>query len=122
MKKRVLVIEDNPWNARLIREILGEDEYDIVDAPDGEAGIEEASQNTPDIVLLDLMLPRMSGEEVARKLRDIEALQNIPIIVVTANASTDLRQRVMEAGANDYINKPFTKRMLQEMIRRNLGV
>lgn len=121
MKKRVLVIEDNPWNARLIREILGEDDYEIVDAPDGEAGIEEASQNTPDIVLLDLMLPRMSGEEVARKLRDIQTLEDVPIIVVTANASTDLRQRVMEAGANDYINKPFTKRMLQEMIRRNLS-
>lgn len=120
MKKRILVIEDNPWNARLIHEILGDAEYQIIEAADGEAGIDLAKANPPDMILLDLMLPKLSGEDVIRKLRGLPDLTETPIIVVTANANHAMRELVMKAGATDYINKPFTKRVLQDVVKRHL--
>ena len=118
MPHRVLVIEDEPEMQMILRDNLENEGYEVLRAETGEEGVESALTQKPHLILLDLMLPRMSGYEVCRKVR--AAGFHRPIIMLTArNAELD-RIAGLELGANDYVGKPFSVRELLARVRVHL--
>ena len=119
----VLVVEDDPAILRGVADNLVFEKYDVVTATDGEAGYRLARERRPDAMILDLMLPRMSGYEVCRKLRDEGA--TMPIIILTARGEEADRVLGLDIGADDYMTKPFGVRellaRLRAVLRRSRG-
>lgn len=107
MAARILLIEDNDQNRYLVTFLLERHGYDMVSARDGLHGIELAREHTPDLILLDIQLPTMHGYDVARALRQIPALADIPIVAVTSYAMVGDRERALAAGCTGYIEKPI---------------
>lgn len=107
MKKKILVIEDNVQNLYLVRFILEQNGYEVLEAQDGESGIHRARQTAPDLILLDIQLPVMDGYEVARALRQLPLLSLVPIVAVTSYAMAGDREKSLEAGCSGYIEKPI---------------
>jgi len=116
MNKRILVIEDNPWNAQLVSDMLGSAGYEVTEMNNGYAGIEAAKTQDPHLILLDIMLPDINGAEVARILKQDPTLSHIPVVALTANASSEIHRQCMEAGCDSFMTKPFTKRVLLETV------
>ncbi len=115
--RTLLHIEDNPSNLRLIERILSRrDDIVVVSAMQGRFGIELARQHQPALILLDLHLPDISGEEILHRLREDPATSSIPVVMVTADATTGQVQRLLSAGAAAYITKPLDVAMLLEVI------
>ena len=112
MKPRVLLIEDDPSLTELIRYNLEHEGFEMACSADGEEGLTWATETPPDIVLLDWMLPNLSGIEICRRLRRHEKTANLPIIMLTARAEEADRIRGLDTGADDYITKPFSPREL----------
>jgi CheY-like chemotaxis protein len=106
-QRHILLIEDNEQNRYLATYLLGLRGHRITPAITGPAGIKLAREETPDLVLLDIQLPAMDGYSVARALRAIESLQQVPIVAVTSYAMLGDRERALEAGCNGYIEKPI---------------
>jgi two-component system cell cycle response regulator DivK len=104
---KILIIEDNEQNLYLEAFILQKNGHEIVQARNGETGIALAEQTRPALILLDIQLPGMDGYTVARELRKNPAIANIPIIAVTSYAMAGDRDRILEAGCTDYIEKPI---------------
>jgi DNA-binding response OmpR family regulator len=113
-KLRVLVVDDEQPIRRFLRAALTAEGYRVVEAGTGEEGIRCAVQHPPDLVILDLGLPGMSGEEVCRRLR---AQSDVPIIMLTARDAEEDLVRGLQVGADDYITKPFSPRELTARVR-----
>lgn len=109
---RILVVEDNLDNMTLICDVLSSLNYDVLQATDGEQGVELTRSERPDVILMDLSLPRMDGWTAARMLKADESVAHIPIIAVTAHAMVGDEERALEAGCDDYITKPINLREL----------
>lgn len=107
MGRRILVIEDNEQNMYLIHFLLEVNGHTVIEALNGPDGVERAKDSNPDIILLDIQLPGMDGYEIARLLRGTSGLETIPIIAVTSYAMAGDRERILAAGATDYIEKPI---------------
>ncbi len=107
MKRTILVIEDNEQNLYLVNFLLSKAAYDVVAARDGREGIELAARVMPDLILLDIQLPVMSGYEVVAELKRDPALAEIPVVAVTSYAMAGDRERVLSAGCVGYIEKPI---------------
>jgi len=107
--KKILVIDDLPENVFLLQDRLENEGYEVLTAYDGQSGIDKALAALPDLVLLDVMMPGMSGIEVCRILVENPATKNIPIILVTAKSGAEDTKEGLEAGAFDYIKKPFSR-------------
>jgi PAS domain S-box-containing protein len=105
-RPRVLVVEDNPDMSRFLADALGS-EFDVEIAADGEAGLAAAAARPPDAIVTDLMMPRMTGEELVRAVRRRPELDLVPVLVITAKADDALRIQLLRAGAQDYLMKPF---------------
>lgn len=120
MSNRILIIEDNPWNARLIEDILETLNYEVLEAFNGEAGIEIARREQPALILMDVMLPGMNGVDVVKTLKSEPETAEIPVIALTASASPEVERRCMEAGCIAYMTKPFTKKEMAETVRKYL--
>jgi PAS domain S-box-containing protein len=105
-RARVLVVEDNPEMARFLSAVLAPD-FDVALAPDGQAGLDAALERPPDAIVTDLMMPRMSGEELVRAARRHPRLDAVPVLVLTARADDVLRIQLLREGAQDYLMKPF---------------
>ncbi|WP_417461820.1 phosphate regulon transcriptional regulator PhoB [Kordiimonas sp.] len=122
MKTRVLLIEDDESITELVRYNLERADYTVEAVADGEDGLYRATQEAPDIILLDWMLPNLSGLEICRQLRRNTETANVPIIMLTARADEPDRIRGLETGADDYIVKPFSPKELiariQAVLRR----
>lgn len=116
-KAKILVADDIRQNVKLLRVILTASEYDVIEAYDGEEALEKAKTETPDLILLDIMMPRLTGYEVCQKLREDEATKNIPIVMITALHEMDDRIKGIEAGADDFISKPFNKAELLARVK-----
>jgi two-component system, cell cycle response regulator DivK len=114
----ILHIEDNEFNRKIVRDLLARTSYRLVEAVDGEEGVQRALRERPDLVLVDIQLPKMSGLEVTRRLRAEPATAAVPIIVITSFALSGDDQRARAAGASHYLAKPYSPRELLEAIRR----
>jgi CheY-like chemotaxis protein len=104
---RILVIEDNPANMELVRYVLEAFGYAVIEAIDGETGLELARAEPPDLVICDLELPGIDGIEVAKQLKAHPALAGVPLVAVTAFAMVGDRERLLAAGFDGYISKPL---------------
>ena len=119
-KYRILIVEDNPDNMITAKAILG-NQYDITEATDGESGLRMIFQNSPDLVLLDISLPNMSGYDVLRRIRTSDNTRDIPVIAMTAHAMKGDREKIMEEGCDEYIPKPINPEELTEKVKTILG-
>lgn len=117
MPKKVLIVEDNEDNRELVVKVLSNKGYKMVQAADGEEALEKAVAERPDLILLDISLPKLDGYEVAKRLKNMEEFQDIPIIAFTAHAMKGDREKVIAAGFEGYISKPVNVRELPEQVR-----
>ena len=115
MKRRVLIIEDEEHIAKA-QEIILKEEFDVSIAFDGEDGLKKAKEIKPDLIILDLMLPKIGGLEICRILRNDSELANTKIVMVTAKNQSHDELRGMETGADDYIMKPFEPDELRHVV------
>jgi two-component system cell cycle response regulator DivK len=105
--KRILIVEDNEQNMYLLSFLLGKHGFDILQARDGQQGLDLAAAERPDLILLDIQLPVLDGHEVARRLKQDEQTKNIPIVAVTSHAMSGDREIILAAGCEGYIEKPI---------------
>lgn len=116
----ILHVEDNQYNRKIIRDLLSKNSYEIMEAHSGEAALDALAHRRPDLILMDIQLPKLSGLEVTRTIRADSSLAQIPIIAITSFALSGDDRVALEAGCSAYIAKPFRPRDLLEMIRRFL--
>ncbi len=120
-KKRILVIEDQEDNRRILRDLLSAAGYESLEAVTGEEGVAAAQAEKPDLVLMDIQLPVMDGYEATRRIKANAELKHIPIIAVTSHALSGDDKKAFEAGCDAYVTKPFSPRDLLAKIREYLG-
>ena len=116
-QKTILYVEDNESNRKIVRQLLAKTSYSLVEAMDGEAGVAAALAAPPDLILMDIQLPKMSGLEATRQLRGDARTAGVPIIVVTSFALSGDDQKAKAAGATAYLAKPYSPRELLAKIR-----
>jgi len=120
MDERILIVEDNPQNMRLMETVLGAKNYILLKASDGEEALKSAQKEHPDLIIMDIQLPRMSGLEVTRRLRQIPGFRQTPIIAITAYAMKGDREKALDAGCDAYLSKPINARELPDVIAQLL--
>lgn len=120
MTDKILYIEDNPLNLRLVRKYLKVLGYEMAEAVDGRQGIQKAISEQPCLLLVDVNLPDMDGLEVTRRLRKNPATAHLPIVALTANSMHGDRERCLEAGCDEYLAKPVARFELKNMLERFL--
>jgi len=118
--KKVLIIEDVEINTDLLIQLL-EDDYELVTAADGAAGIEAAGRTRPDVILMDLSLPVIDGWEATRRLKADPDLRHIPVIALTAHAMRGDEEKALAAGCDDYLTKPIDEDILVKKLHWILG-
>jgi two-component system cell cycle response regulator DivK len=118
--KTILYVEDNELNRKIVRDLLRRTSFRLIEAPDGETGVLMALEQRPDLILMDVQLPKISGFEATRQLRAEPATAKIPIIAITSFALSGDEQRAKEAGASAYLPKPFSPLILLGLIRELL--
>ena len=116
--KTVLYVEDNEFNRKIVRQLLTATTYRLLEAADGEEGVTMAFDARPDLVLMDIQLPKLSGLDATRKIRQDPRTAHVPIIVVTSFALSGDDQKALEAGASAYLAKPYSPRQMLELIRK----
>ena len=121
MAKRILYVEDNAQNKRLVRKILVSRGYEVLEAEDGLAGVEITKNELPDLVLMDINIPGIDGLEATGILKSTNETQHIPIIALTANAMRGDEERFLAAGCNGYLPKPINMADLLDKVRGFLG-
>ena len=114
---RILVVDDSPINLKLVSAALAPAGYEIVTAPNGREALQRVEGIEPDMVILDVMMPELNGYEVCRRLRQRANLGQLPIMMLTANDSLEERINGLEAGADDYMSKPFEVPELQARVK-----
>jgi two-component system cell cycle response regulator DivK len=119
--RRILVVEDNPDNMTLIVDVLTSLNYEVIQATDGQRGLEMVEAERPDLILMDLSLPKIDGWTATRKLKAEKDLKVIPIIALTAHAMVGDRERALEAGCDDYVSKPINIQELAAKLKKFLG-
>ena len=121
MKDRtVLHIEDNEYNRKIVRQLLSRTTYRLLEAADGEEGLAVAQRELPDLILMDVQLPKLSGLDATRLLRADPRTANIPLVVVTSFALSGDDRKAMDAGASAYLAKPYSPRDLMAPIHKFL--
>jgi CheY-like chemotaxis protein len=118
--KKILVVEDVDFNRDLLVQLL-EDDYEVIEAVNGQEGVELAEREGPDLILMDLSLPVMDGWEATRQLKANDNLRSIPVIALTAHAMKGDEERALAAGCDDYLVKPLDEDELIAKIQKYLG-
>ena len=121
MSKRILLVEDQADNRKIIRDMLRGADYEITEAENGEEALAAIAKQRPDLILMDIQLPIMDGYTVTRKIKGDPVLRSIPIIAVTSYALSGEEKKAREAGCDDYVPKPFSPRQLRAKIRQYLS-
>ncbi|MCL2721131.1 MAG: response regulator [Treponema sp.] len=112
---KILIIDDEKMNIMALAQFL-KPEFEIIIAADGQSGIEAAEKHIPDLILLDIIMPDISGFEVISKLKDSKLTSKIPVIFVTGLTSSDNEEKGLSLGAADYITKPFNKFIVKKRV------
>jgi two-component system cell cycle response regulator DivK len=120
MRKRILVIEDQEDNRRILRDLLTSVGYEIIEAVTGEEGVTAATTHVPDLILMDIQLPGLDGYDATRRIKANPVLRHIPIIAVTSYALSGDDVKAFAAGCDGYVSKPFSPRVLMAKIREFL--
>ena len=115
--ERILIVDDNPTNVKLLAAKLGDSNYTILKAYGGEEALQKAKSENPDLVLLDVMMPDMNGYDVTAQLKNCTETSGIPIILVTALDGSDNKTKGLEAGADDFLNKPVHTAELKARVK-----
>jgi two-component system cell cycle response regulator DivK len=118
--KTILYVEDNELNRKMLRHLLRGTSYRLIEAPDGETGMTMAREQHPDLILMDVQLPKISGIEATRALRAEPSTADTPIIAITSFALSGDEQRAKDAGASAYLSKPYSPFTLLGMIQKLL--
>jgi two-component system, cell cycle response regulator DivK len=119
-QKTILYVEDNEYNRKLVRQLLTRTTYRLTEANDGEAGVDIALKELPNLILMDVQLPKMSGLDATRLLKADPRTSHIPIIIITSFALSGDREKAVQAGANGYLAKPYSPRELLALVREFL--
>ena len=120
MNKRILVVEDQEDNRRILRDMLGNAGYELIEAESGEEALKAVETKRPDLILMDIQLPVMDGYEAARRIKSNPDMNAVPIIVMTAYALPGDEAKALAAGCNGYVTKPFSPRALLAKVREYL--
>ncbi len=118
--KTILYVEDNEMNRKIVRDLLKRTSYRLIEAHDGEEGIAVALEQRPDLILMDIQLPRISGLDATRRLRAEAATVSTPIIAITSFALSGDDRKASDAGATAYLAKPYSPFDLLNLIRKLL--
>jgi two-component system cell cycle response regulator DivK len=118
--KTILYVEDNELNRKIVRDLLKRTAYRLIEAHDGEAGVAMALEQRPDLVLMDIQLPKISGMDAIRRLRAEPTTAATPIIAITSFALSGDEQKAKDAGATAYLAKPYSPFELLSLIRKLL--
>jgi CheY-like chemotaxis protein len=118
--KKVLIIEDMEINIDLLVQLL-EDDYELVVARNGEEGLMKATEERPDLILMDMALPVMDGWETTRRIKADETIKHIPIIGLSSHAMSGDAEKAKEAGCDDYLTKPLDDELLFQLLAKFLG-
>jgi two-component system, cell cycle response regulator DivK len=118
MSKRILVVEDQPDNRQIIRDVLAPTDYEITEAENGEEALAAIAKQRPDLILMDIQLPIMDGYEATRRIKTDLNLRSIPVIAVTSYALSGEEKKARAAGCDDYVPKPFSPRQLLAKIQQ----
>jgi two-component system cell cycle response regulator DivK len=121
MSKKILIVEDNELNMKLFHDLLDSQGYETLQTREGLQALALARQHRPDLILMDIQLPEISGLEVTKWLKDDEELNHIPVIAVTAFAMKGDEERIRQGGCEAYISKPISVVSFLETIRKHLG-
>jgi two-component system cell cycle response regulator DivK len=116
-EKTILYVEDNELNRKIVRDLLKRTSYALIEAHDGEAGVAAALEKRPDLILMDIQLPKISGIDAMRRLRAEAATAGTPIVAITSFALSGDEQKAKEAGATAYLAKPYSPKDLLGLIR-----
>ena len=120
-KGKILVVDDEAYIVHILEFSLTMEGYDVVTAFDGEEAISKAEREAPDLIVLDIMMPRLDGYETCRRLKSAEKTKHVPVILLSAKGRS-IDQRIgLDAGADEYITKPFSPRKLVERISAHIG-
>ena len=119
-KKKILIVEDNPANLKMLKLILENIDCEILEAVDGEGALAVTIDKVPDLILMDIQIPHIDGLEVTRRLRKMEMFTKTPIIALTAFAMEKDEQAGLDAGCNEYMIKPFSTAKLLEILHKYL--
>jgi two-component system, cell cycle response regulator DivK len=118
--KKVLVVEDVDFNRDLLVQLL-EDKYQVIEAVNGQEGVELAERERPELILMDLSLPIMDGWEATKRIKANNDLRSIPVIALTAHAMVGDEEKALAAGCDDYLVKPLNEEILMAKIAKYLG-
>ena len=121
LRKKILLVDDSKTVLMMERMILAKPSYELVTATDGAAAVETAAKERPDLILMDVVMPRMDGFEACKALRDQPATRLVPIIMVTTKAEARSVESGFAAGCSDYITKPINSLELLSKVRSYLG-
>jgi CheY-like chemotaxis protein len=117
----VLIVEDSALNRKLVETVLKPHGYRVLTAEDGQAGVEMALREHPDLILMDVMMPVMNGYDATRRIKDSRETAHIPIVALTASAMPHERDQALAAGCDGYITKPIDTRAFPDQIKQFLG-
>lgn len=118
LNKKILVVDDNQDSRELVKKILSRKGYRLLEAADGEDALKKIANEKPDLILMDISLPKIDGYELTRRLKSQEAFKTIPIIALTAHAMKGDREKALAAGCEGYLSKPINVREFPDQIRK----
>jgi len=121
MTKMILIVEDEPKNLILLRDLLQVSGYSTIEATDGKQGVELAKSKKPDLILMDIMMPVMDGLEATRILKADATTSNIPVVALTSYAMKGDEERILKAGCDGYLSKPFDIKELLKQVTEYLS-
>lgn len=121
MKNRILVVEDQEDNRRILRDLLTNAGYEVIEAENGGEALRAASAHRPDLILMDIQLPVIDGYETTRRLKADPAVRAIPVIVITSYALSGDEGKARAAGCDDYVTKPYSPRQVLAKVRAYLS-
>ena len=119
---KILVVDDEVYILHILDFSLGAEGFDVITATDGEEALAKAQREKPDLIVMDVMMPRLDGYETCRRLKSDPSTKDIPVLLLTARGREEDRRLGLESGANDYITKPFSPNKLIGRVSDLLGI